>query len=282
MRSDKLDRADFEFAIDHAMRTHALAEQQRERLASCTDLLALRQTLVELGLPAADIDASLATLEQSFAERERRAIRFQRLVYTGLAFAATLFAIALYLVLRPPPVPLPPLALVSVEYLLPEQPATHTWQDSDLISGDVERALRERLQQAGIGVVESLTGDQRRQLFAGSARQPDLALLSQQLPATIAVLGRVRCTDRGTVMETEMHSWLISLELRATVVREQPLRVAAEHKADKVALHVYAAKGCAKGLEELLRTGLPAFEQQLLAAGAAQPVPQVGPGGKIK
>lgn len=61
----KLTPEELELAISHALKTHDLAEKERARLETCTDLDTLRQTLVELGLPEEDIQRSIATLDEA-------------------------------------------------------------------------------------------------------------------------------------------------------------------------------------------------------------------------
>ena len=203
------------WAVEHALQTHALAEEERERLAGCTDAASLRRALIEVGLPEQDVEQSLATLEHELLRRH--GARRRRMVVVAVA-AAALVALgligwfALLAPLRASAV------FINLRHEAPNRRPHHSWQTSSL-DGRAERALAAALSAQEVVVIDALDADVHRRLFVGAQMQPTRAALKGATAATHAALGDLRCDAAGDGVRATLSLRVIDLRSGAVLER---------------------------------------------------------------
>jgi len=234
------------WAVEHALAIHSLAEADRARVRDANSLTMLRETLHECGLPPEDIAAALQSLPAAIAERRRRRQRRRRLVLAACAGATVLAAIVLGVALRPVPPPPPPLAFISLERSLAGSEPDHTWASSVTLNGPVEHAIMKAFREHGLAVVESVEPAVAVELYQDGRREPALDAVVDETAATVAVLGKVTCTNQGAIMDTPLLSLRADVVLR--LVELQPRRLLGEVEQSGLAAHIDPQKGCGQAV----------------------------------
>ncbi len=262
----KLSPRELRWALDHAMTTHLLAEEQRDRAVACTTLAEFRELLLDSDLPEADVDAALATLDGALESR-RQAGRRQR---RGLAVFASGFLIAgLAGYLLSAGSASGPTVFVNLRHEQPGLQARSSWGQGNALGGAGEREIADALNRAGLRVVEQLEPKQVRRLFVGAGVEPSLAAIRAATPASLAALGEARCVQIGGAAGEGAKEMRVMLALRvksldgdATVAR-----AAAEGKG----LGADVATACEQAAQAAARAMAPGIAAQVAAqAGLPQ------------
>jgi len=260
----------FQFAVEHALATHTIAEQERARLAACADVETLRGALEELELPAEDIEQALGSLEEAMATRTSGRRRGALVAWVaGLVLLGG--GLVAWLALRstpvvevvPAPPPPPPTALISLSYQGFEEAPSQTWKSSAVLGGEAETALAALLRERGLLIVERLEPAARQQIFPAGATEPLLAAATEQAGASHGALGTLKCVDQGSIMNTAMRSYRVHADFRVLDLGDTTAPILASARLQQVGVGINPGFGCQMGLERLLEKLLPELASQL-------------------
>jgi len=196
------------WVIEHAMRSHSAAE--RERLAGMTDVETLRAALLEVGLPADEVDRSIASVDQIIAQRKSgsRALGWLLALVVGAAVgAAVWFA-------WPQP---DPGVFVNIKHERPDRQAFHSFEGG-APTGEPERIVAKALAARGlpsVRVSRAAVGE----LFVGAALHPSLAAIRGKTAATLALLGTERCRRTKAGFRATLLLELFDLDSEQAIAR---------------------------------------------------------------
>lgn len=190
--SKTLTPEELRWALEHAAQVHQLAEAQRDAAARCTSLAELRGALLESGIPAADVDTALASLELALKDR-RRARGARRRFGLALAAGFSLAVVAGYLTFGGAAGK--PLVFINLRHQLPGRAAASSWENGSALQGQAENALVTALTSQGIPVVIRLEEKNVRRLFVGAATQPTVVALRAATDASAVLLGDSQCAQ---------------------------------------------------------------------------------------
>lgn len=84
---------ELEYAIEHALRVHSLAEEDRSQLREATSVATLREILLECELPEEDVDSALASLATALKRRRVEGRRRRRMTILGIAASLAILAV---------------------------------------------------------------------------------------------------------------------------------------------------------------------------------------------
>ena len=204
----RLNRDEVQRVVEHAIRTHRLAEAERERVAECSDIPTLRAALLEAGLPPEDVERSLASVDEVLGRSGRRRSTVIATVAVGVTAAAVAGALALYR-------PAPAAVFVNLSRELPGRPASPSWRGGS-IRGDAERVLLDGFRARGARVIERLDPKASADLFVGASAEPSRAEL-RRIGAGKAVLGTLRCRSVEKGHAAELSVQVIDLDSGAQI-----------------------------------------------------------------
>lgn len=257
MHDGDLNPQELQWAIEHALGVHSLAEKERKRLGNATNLETLREILLECGIPAADVDISLVTLPVALEARHRRGrrARMAAMIFVAvIGLGAVVWSIVSWIANRPPP---PPRVFISLEHESLNLPTRHSWSSGSSLTGIAERALVGLFEKANIEVITTMEPRVLKELYGTDRTEPSLAEVADETDATMTVLGSVTCVNQGSMMNTIMLSLRATVTLRLVELAEA--KVVGEAKADAIASHIEPSKGCDSAIKKATGKALPEF-----------------------